>query len=770
MPASNIDNTTSKVTSKSSVLILRIAKVKQRIKLSALCDRDVRQQIDERIQSNYGDVDVFLGNALDWSENVRLEVLVFLAEHDGKVTFYAKNKVKAGTSLFEAVLELVSTDKEIKRFETARIAALETAALLYPNALDAACDRILARLRDRGMKGVSRRDLLSHAKRISKEVDRYLISPVEDSISAICELFPDLSVDEPLVVPAGWRVSDEGIARRDEAVTIPTPVVISSRQKDLDEDTEFVTLTWMRDGKWKSKTVARGAVANTRSIVEELAPYGLPVTSVNAKTLVQYLTDFEATNLSALRTALVTARLGWHFHEGITTFLLGKQHLIPQHTDANMPAVEFRGEDTGNTQIAEAFYCEGTLDEWINAVRKVRHYPQIMLAIFSSMTAPLLEIFNSPNFLVSFAAPTSSGKSVTLRAATSVWGNPNEQKQPSVLRTWSGTATWRERFPAVLNNLPFVLDDTKHATRHDEVGKTVYGIAQGVGKGRGTVKGIAGQSTWRTVGMTSGEQPLTRFTEDGGTRARVVSCWGSPFKTTSAETGKLVRATDTAVRKNFGHAGRSLIQFVLNNDGLWCEWQEEYQSELSKFEEWAAEMNNPFAGRMATHFAAITTTAWIAHQALQLPWEYSDPIEPLWDELVQEAGEANRAAQALRYVMEWAWANQQDFHGRATTTLRPPAQGWLGRWDKGDPHPGKSTDEATWEWIGIFPEKLKAVLSEGGFEADAIIRTWKDENWLVIDSCKDGQTRRTKKARVGEEKSAASLIAIKRTAIEQVFE
>ena len=71
--------------------------------------------------------------------------------------------------------------------------------------------------------------------------------------------------------------------------------------------------------------------------------------------------------------------------------------------------------------------------------------------------------------------------------------------------------------PAVANNLPFLMDDTKLCQRREDVQQLIYDFSQETHQGTRIFKGIAAQSTFRSVLLTSGEQPATSFTEAGGT-------------------------------------------------------------------------------------------------------------------------------------------------------------------------------------------------------------------------------------------------------------
>jgi len=384
-----------------------------------------------------------------------------------------------------------------------------------------------------------------------------------------------------------------------------------------------------------------------------------------------------------------------------------------------------------------------------------------LLGLYAAFAPPLLMILRSFNFVLDYSGSTTTGKTSMLRAIASVWGNPDERSRAAVLSTWNGTATWRERTPAVLNHMPFILDETKHSRHREEIAKTVYAVVQGQGRGRGTVQGIALQDFCQTVLFTSGEQPATSFTQDGGTRPRVLTLWGSPFGATTQAIGRQVARLNRRIAQNYGHAGPRFIQYLLRKRSKWKQYREWYRDWVCHFEDLAAD--NAIAGRMATHFALIAITSRIAHRALGFPWEWSDPIEPIWQELTSESGEADRAAAALRYVMSWAYGHQRDFFGRGRED-QVPNGGWAGRWDQMDGvNPCVTEQESGWCWIGFIPHRLDQILIEGGFEPESVRRTWADRSWLIETHESNGTARKQIKQKIGKE--AVWLVAIKRDAI-----
>src|SRR3954452_8934041 len=99
---------------------------------------------------------------------------------------------------------------------------------------------------------------------------------------------------------------------------------------------------------------------------------------------------------------------------------------------------------------------------------------------------------------------------------------------------------------------------------------------------------------------------------------------------------------------------------------------------------------------------------------MELPWEFSDPVEPLYVRLTAEAGEADRAAAALRHLAAWVAANNVEILS-PTTSSQIPARGWAGTFH------GTETVQG-WRSIAMFQHRLGDILALGDFNAASIIR------------------------------------------------
>ena len=98
----------------------------------------------------------------------------------------------------------------------------------------------------------------------------------------------------------------------------------------------------------------------------------------------------------------------------------------------------------------------------------------------------------------------------------------------------------------------------KAHSRREDVEQTIYDLANGCGRGRGSLKGLAAQQAWKTVLLTSGEQSATSLTESGGTRARVLTLWGSPFGNKNEDIAIVTSELNSWLKENYGHAAINL--------------------------------------------------------------------------------------------------------------------------------------------------------------------------------------------------------------------
>lgn len=577
------------------------------------------------------------------------------------------------------------------------------------------------------------------------------------TLSLVHSVIPDAPVSPDAVIPMKFTLSKEGGIYEmkknnndDKEVNIfSSAVFISERYRSIDTNKESVKISWYRDNKWNNKLIEKKVISDSREIVS-LSNFGLPVNTLNSSNIIRYLHDYEVSNEGCIGLYSTAGRFGWF--NGKTCFLLGRSTVTETSislagnpfSPEGFSGITFQGSDDGDDQIADGFHEEGSLEAWVDIANQAVEHPAPLVIFLAACVPPLLEILGASNFVVETAGVTSTGKTTALRLAASVWGCPDERAEASVLHTWDVTPVWIERAAGILNGLPLILDDTKRVfSKLSEkeaislINSVVYAYASGKGRGRGSLSGTQRTGVFRSVLISSGEEPCSGSgSAHGGAHARILSLWGSPFGSDNQR--NLVRSVNQIVMENYGHAGPLLVQHLIRNRDLWPQWKKEYSGLLQDYSDLAGENN--VAGRLAEIFAVLELTSSRILEAvpgLQFPRPVRDVLLEVWADTAGRAAEsADRALVALQEVWNWAVANQQKFFGRHRTdgdsrSLEPHG-GWAGCWKDGD----------GWTDIGFLRGPLVDLLKKKMFDPDATIRTWADRGWLERDNKGRNQRQR----------------------------
>jgi hypothetical protein len=587
-------------------------------------------------------------------------------------------------------------------------------------------------------------------------------------------VLPDAPVPKKTVVPEGWSLSQSGIARvktdaNDEAVTERVnhgPILITGSFEDIATGKRHLTVAWQRGDHWNERVVGRHEIS-TPSGITQLAAYGAPANSLNAPTIVNFLHDFEAANIDHLPASRVSSRLGWQGDDGKLGFLCGEQFLSPLTTKkARQSVIRYQAPDDGDQQCARAFHGKGTVDGWREAVASLDSHPRVCAAIYGSLAAPMLTVLDTDNFIIEWAGRSSIGKTTALRVAASCWGNPNEKAPEPIIHNWNATATGLERLCA--NGLPFLVNETKLARQPKQIAAILYQLAEGHGRTRGTGRGLQNTNTFRTVSLITGEFQAIHTSQDGGTRARVISLRGFPFGEATDKTAALVEELNVGLREHYGHIGQLFVRHLLENRHLWPEWRAQFHDLHGYYMQTYGAGNATTKGvldRLAKYLAVLQLTGVIANNALGVPFVKLD--ECLWSTIEESAEDSDEALRALRYLRSRAYENQHRFYKRHRVIRNhlgrriaevPPSR-WLGVWPK----------ESTWEWIGFLPGALRDLLRTGGFQPEAVIQSFYERGWLASNPGRGVQRRQRIPAEIkrqGYQREFWDLVAITRGVFE----
>ncbi|OXM15445.1 DUF927 domain-containing protein [Paenibacillus herberti] len=506
-----------------------------------------------------------------------------------------------------------------------------------------------------------------------------------------------------IIIPLGFKVIGGQVFEVKETKTdikhiqvCSCLVAVTGRYSNLSDHTQGLEVSWVGRSGIKSVTDTRSTFADSKKLIN-LADYGLPVHSENARKLSAYLSRFEAENEERLSTKLVSNQLGW-VKDG---FLLGEQFIGSSN-------IEFLPKDAGDGQTARGFRKRGSMEGTMQLLDQIKPFPAVKLAVYAAATAPLLSLWGESSFILELAGSTSRGKTTALRIAASLYGCPDENK-PGIFRQWNMTKVAIERYAATMNHLPLFLDDTKK-TDERTARPIVYQFSSGQGKGRGSLKGAQASAGWQTVMLSTGEQKLSSFAKDGGAVGRVLSLEGSPFLSADLTSAKMVQEMNKLASDHYGHLAEPWIRFLMTTD--MSVWKGYFSAACDRYMQIGSGAGE-VALRLSRIMALLDVTGQMFDTCFNLKLYDRAMLDQEWSRLISESPELDRATEALDSVMGWVTANTRQFIINGS----------------GSPLSGKLYGEIKPSEIFAIDDLLDEHLRSRGYEPLSIAKAWKDRGW-----------------------------------------
>lgn len=480
------------------------------------------------------------------------------------------------------------------------------------------------------------------------------------------EILPGAPIQ--LRMPPGWRITQDGIYSINDKTGLPervcrTPILLNSRLKSLDTGEEKIEIAFFRDGSWQKEIVQRSTIFQSRTITQ-LADIGITVTSENAKHLVRFLGALETENIDILPLKKSVSQLGWY----------GK-YFIPFINDDYVLDI-----DKNSQKWVNAYSIQGDLENWIKCISPYRSNDIFRFILASSFAAPLLKLLNHRTFFVHNWGDSRGGKTAALKAALSVWGDPEE-----LMTSFNATKVGLERMAGFFNDLPLGIDEKQVAgSKQDFIEQLVYMLSTGSSKLRGTKSGgIQSMKSWRTIVLTTGEEPLTTMTSQTGIATRTLEINGAPF-----ENENDARKMHEITSEYYGTAGPEFLRHLIKSD----------IAELkNKYKEIQDKLTAQYPDKLGSHISAVALV--ILADELISKWIFNEEggsYEMGCDilESLEDLQETDVVQKAYEYIQDWILANSKQF----TNDAREPRYGFQ--------------EENIYY---IFPAILEKALKDAGF-------------------------------------------------------
>ena len=606
-----------------------------------------------------------------------------------------------------------------------------------------AIERILFSAQSANVPKTEIKELLKRLKLEAKKnttMTNYIVSSI-----FIKKVIPGAPVDPKAVLPQEYKFTDsngiciKGDGEKDDLLISTYPIFITEIKHNKASQLDYVTVSWCIEGDWRSITVERKVIAQ-KSMIVALSSNELPVTSTNADRIINYLFSYEKTNTNCIPKSFVTNKLGWT--EGMEGFLWGRRFLTGH--DVQLPSnkissILFLGRDKGDEQIADGYVSRGDFNTWISLVNDMLVYPDVAFTIYTSLATPLLPIFDVKNFTFELSNPSSSGKTTAMLLGASAWGSPDPHSN-SFVNTWNSTPVWIGRSASILNGLPLYLDETKLAKSQDRryssgdlVTNTIYMIASGKDKARGTLDGTGRVESFRTILFSTGESPSLELSNDGGSRGRLIDLWGNPFLKTDAESKTVVDRINWTIQNHYDHAGPRLVQYILDHRDQWPLWKSAYREANTSLTQ--TEAMSPIEMRLGEYFATVATAIPLIHAALpelrrDLP--IKDLLASVWGRARKEASAADIGTKAARIVFEWLMNNQEKLYNPilASQGLKWSSNSYIGYCDL--------DSKDNWTYVGLNRDFLLDLFKKNDFKLKEVSENWTSKGWLQRNGSSDG--------------------------------
>jgi len=393
-----------------------------------------------------------------------------------------------------------------------------------------------------------------------------------------------------------------------------SPIEVIAKTRDTSSGTWGRLLQWRDDDivlhTWSMPlSLLQG---DAREYRKELASQGLNITT-NPKQR-SYL-DTYIQNYPIHKRALCVDKLGWH----------DKQYILPDRAIGSdgKQLIVYQSANSINSTLTQ----QGELAQWRDELCKpLAEQSRFVFSIACAFAGQLLELLEYDGGGFHLLGSSSMGKSLSLKVAASVWGNPDRY-----VKTWRSTDNALEGTASEHNDSFLPLDEISECDPKI-VGKTVYMLANGQGKGRSTTTGHNRTAkTWRIIFLSNGEESLQNFMAQAGQKTNA----GIEVRVAhiDADAGKGLKTFDSLVLADTGAAQadkiKELSQAYYGVAGI--AWLEHITSDKAATTATARQLVSDFmsnysdlapqAHRVAKRFAIVAAAGEMATLAAITGWQ-----------------------------------------------------------------------------------------------------------------------------------------------------
>ncbi|EAV6571080.1 DUF927 domain-containing protein [Salmonella enterica] len=299
----------------------------------------------------------------------------------------------------------------------------------------------------------------------------------------------------------------------------------------------------------------------------------------------------------------------------------------------------------GGSAAIRGYVVRGNTSDWReNVASLMRGNHSMMLGVLTGLVAPLNSLVGGGCFGIHLFAQSSAGKTTTVEAATSLFGDPE------VLRlSWDATRHGLTVEAAARNDGFIPIDEIGQGGKVTEIAQAAYSLFNGVGRIQGRKEGGNRAVTrWKIVALSTGEEDFETFLVRGGVTPKagqLVRLLSVPFIDTLFFNGyndgdEHARAIKQMASRYCGAAGRDWIRWLADNK------ETAVRAVTEKENQWSGALPDGASSqvrRVASRFALLDAIGELATNITGWgPEECSGAVHAAFDDWVNDFGLENR--------------------------------------------------------------------------------------------------------------------------------
>ncbi|MCB1751047.1 MAG: DUF927 domain-containing protein [Gammaproteobacteria bacterium] len=252
-------------------------------------------------------------------------------------------------------------------------------------------------------------------------------------------------------------------------------------------------------------------------VIGDLRSQGLKIVPGKERQLMTYIGSYNLPTDFRLQAAPL---IGWtETKRGDPVFVL------PNRAISLSPNEEIIFQPEAYSPTVRTMHSSGNLAQWQTFVAKpCRDNPILVFSLCAALAGPLLKFAGLDSGGFHLWGASSKGKTTTLQAGASVWGNGSDPavSEDSFIGRWNTTGNAIEAIAAAHNHVLLALDEIGTCDAKN-FGKVIYDLFGGRGKSRlQDNSALRPERVWKILGLSSGEISIRqKIEEETGRRVMV---------------------------------------------------------------------------------------------------------------------------------------------------------------------------------------------------------------------------------------------------------